>query len=89
MPRTKGAKNKPKMPDKVFRALIHFPVGIICGILSIIPVAAVLFFVGFMIYELNEDYHLKDMAWIDIFGFLIGLPIGAIASIFILGFYNA
>jgi len=39
------------------------------------PWLSVLFFCGFVVYELNEDRHLKDGAYLDIFGMLVGMVI--------------
>ncbi|MBA7575294.1 hypothetical protein ES708_17115 [subsurface metagenome] len=74
--------------QKAFRALIHMPVGIFnvfCLYVGI--VFGILFFTGFFIYELQEDYRLKDGAYLDIFGWLIGFGI-AVALLFILKMYN-
>lgn len=38
--------------------------------------------VGFIFYEKNEDLHVKDQAWKDTFGFLVG---GVMAGFTILG----
>lgn len=39
-------------------------------------VLAILFAVGFIFgYEINEDWHLKDGAYLDMVGWLVGLPI--------------
>ena len=46
-------------------------------------VYGVLFFMGFYIYELNEDWHLKDGAWLDIYGWIVGFGIG-VALLFVL-----
>lgn len=70
--------------EKLFRAGIHIPVGlfnVFCLYVGI--VYGVLFFMGFFAYELNEDWHLKDGAWLDIFGWLIGFGMG-VAVLFIL-----
>ena len=40
------------------------------------PISAVIFVIGFFIYELNEDIrHLNDGAYIDIQGFLAGIAL--------------
>jgi len=31
-----------------------------------------------MVYEVTEDWRLKDQAYIDIYGYLIGLGIGVV-----------
>lgn len=64
---------------RVEGCLLHIPVGIFtvfCGYVG--WYLALIFFGAFMIYEVNEDWHLKDQAWIDIFGYLIGIALGVI-----------
>lgn len=59
--------------------LVHIPVGIFqvfCGWLN--PVAGIAFLVAFMMYELNEDWHISDQAWLDIRGYLWGIAMGSI-----------
>lgn len=67
--------------ERLFRCFLHIPVGIFtvfCGYVG--WSYALVFFGGFMVYELNEDiYHLKDKAYIDIYGYLIGVAIGVVA----------
>ncbi len=74
--------------QKVSRALIHVPVGIFnvfCLYVGI--VFGILFFTGFFIYELQQDYRLKDGAYLDIFGWLIGFGLG-VALLFMLQMFN-
>jgi len=74
--------------QKVSRALMHVPVGILnvfCLYVGI--VFGVLFFAGFFIYELQQDYRLKDGAYLDIFGWLIGFGLG-VALLFMLQMFN-
>jgi len=74
--------------QKTFRALIHIPVGLFnCFCLYVGIVFGVLFFIGFFIYELQQDYRLKDGAYLDIFGWLIGFGI-AVALLFMLQMFN-
>jgi len=40
----------------------------------------VIFFLGFMIYELNEDWRIKDFAFVDIAGYLWGLALSGLAK---------
>ncbi len=56
------------------RLFIHVPVGIINFIGFLINGSVgFAFFIGFIIYELNEDLiHLKDCAFKDIMGWLFG-----------------
>jgi len=70
---------------RFFRCLLHIPVGIICAVLCMTgyKIVAAFFFLGFALYELNEDSHLKDNAWKDLFGFLVGLPIAPIALLLV------
>ena len=59
--------------------LLHIPVGmfqVFCAWLN--PALAIAFLVGFMVYEVNEDWHLKDRAYYDIRGYLWGIVLGAI-----------
>ncbi len=67
--------------EKVFRALLHIPIGILNAVISLsfVPIASILLFVGFMIYEISEDWRIKDGAYLDVFGWLIGY-----SSIFII-----
>jgi len=62
---------------KVVRAFIHIPVGAAVPIFALNSlVVSVLFTLSFLVYELNEDvFHLKDRAYIDINGFLIGMAL--------------
>ena len=63
--------------EKLFRAGIHIPVGlfnVFCLYVGI--VYGILFFTGFFAYEINEDWHLKDNAWLDIYGWILGFGIG-------------
>jgi len=74
----RNLKPRPRVTtkQKIFRAILHIPVGVINYLLLGDSVAgAVLFFAGFMIYELNDDWHLKDGAFYDVFGYLIGLAV--------------
>jgi len=67
----------------LYRILIHIPVGMVVPIIAKLnDMVALVFGLGFLIYEINEDVnHLKDGAYIDIQGFLIGI---AAMSIFLL-----
>jgi cytochrome b subunit of formate dehydrogenase len=57
----------------------HFVGGGVALLLSAIsPFASILLFAGFMIYELNEDYHITDQAFKDILEFLLGMYMAAI-----------
>jgi len=62
------------------RVLMHIPVGLVTLVIGFFAwwVGAI-FALGFVFYELNEDWHLSDGAWQDIKGFLWGLGIGGVA----------
>ena len=76
--------NQDKIGDFGIRATIHIVPGIIAGLLSLIHWSLTLAFVWvFIKYERNEDLHTEDEAWKDIFGFLIGLPIGGLIAFFL------
>ena len=71
--------------NDIFRIILHIPVGIICFIgLGISWALGMVFFLGFMVYELNEDMHLKDSAYKDILGFMVGLGATILAFFFFL-----
>jgi len=58
---------------------IHIMAGLVTALITMVnSVLAALMFVGFIIYELDEDWHLSDEAFQDIKEYLIGLYIGAI-----------
>lgn len=67
------------MWNRVYRILIHIPVGITCGYMTSFDlsgvVGAIIFALFFKTYELNEDHYIKDEAWKDIAGFLWGVAI--------------
>ena len=68
------------------RLFLHIPVGLLNVFFALIcPPLSILFFIGFMIYELSEDWRIKDQAYKDIAGYLWGLAIGGI-GLFLWGF---
>ena len=58
------------------RALLHAPVGVLaawlCFSLSAIGTP---FFIGFLVYEIVEDWRIKDRGYKDILGFLWGFAV--------------
>ena len=61
---------------------MHLPHGIITvAFVYLSPVLALCWCAGFMVYELNQDWHTKDEAHCDIFGYLVGMVIGGICAI--------
>jgi len=64
------------------RTLIHLPVGAFnAWLISESPDAGVVFFIAFVVYQLDECLHIKDQAWKDLKGYLWGF---AIAALFLL-----
>lgn len=63
----------------VFRALLHLPVGVFAGWLIIeVTALGIVFSLGFLTYELCEDWRISDRSYKDIFGYLIGLAIAGL-----------
>ena len=66
----------------LWRIILHFPVGVLIAFaVEVSGVLSVLIFLCFIIYEVNEDFHIKDSAFKDILGALLGLFAGAIALV--------
>lgn len=62
------------------RLLLHIPVGLAMAWLSLnFPLLAVFLFLGFLVYELDQDWRIKDKAYKDIAGALWGICIGGLA----------
>lgn len=59
------------------RVLMHIPVGLVAGI----PILGYPVMKLFIFYEENEDLHIKDEAWKDTFGALIGGTITVLAAL--------
>jgi len=59
------------------RTLLHIPVGLLIGI----PVLGWSLAYLFVFYERNEDRHIRDQAWIDTFGALIGTAVTILFTI--------
>jgi len=63
----------------ICRVLLHIPVGMFtCFAGYVAWWLAVVFATGFLLYEMNEDWHIKDEAWKDIKGYLWGIVIGSL-----------
>lgn len=71
------------MPAKISRALIHIPVGMLNVFLFLlIPELGIIFGIGFMVYEVMQDWRIADRSYFDVRGWLIGLGIfGAVIGI--------
>ena len=62
-----------------FRHPAHYVAGLVTVAGALVSWVLVLVsFGGFIIYELNEDYHLTDQAFRDILEYLIGLNVGIV-----------
>jgi len=61
------------------RVLIHIPVGLANAFIAFVSGwLGLVFGLGFIAYELNEDiYYKKDKAYVDLQGFLWGITIGS------------
>jgi len=65
--------------EKLFRAAIHVPAGVITALACQLGwVFGIVCFTGFSLYEINEDKHLHDKAFLDIFGYLVGLYVAVL-----------
>jgi len=61
------------------RILLHMPVGFFAACCCHISwIFGFIFFAAFSLYEFNEDWHIRDRAYKDILGFLIGYSLGAV-----------
>lgn len=62
------------------RVLLHIPVGLATVFLGYFVGwwLAVIFDTSFIVYELNQDWHISDMAFVDIKGHCWGLFLGGV-----------
>lgn len=66
--------------------LSHFVSGMLTAAMSIYSVVlAILMFLVFLIYELNEDWHIKDEAWRDILSYGLGIYLMAVVFLILGG----
>jgi hypothetical protein len=64
------------------RFWLHVPNGLIVALFVVrFPILGVLWFVGFMVYEIWQCYREKDQAHKDIAGLLGGMAIGGVLAI--------
>jgi len=60
-------------------ALFHFPVGLFTAfLLHINPALGCLFGLGFISYEVMEDWRIHDKSYLDLYGWLLGLGLGGV-----------
>jgi len=65
----------------VWRFALHFLVGVLNAILFGVSVwIGTVFALGFVVYELNEDWHLRDHAYHDLAGWLAGMTVAAMVG---------
>ena len=63
---------------------LHLPVGLITSLLILAhPVISALFGVGFLVYEISENFDEHDLAYPDIAGYLWGIILGALILYFV------
>ena len=59
--------------------LAHTLLGVLIIVLTKVnPLASILLFLTFLVYELDEDWHLHDQAYQDILELMIGMVISSI-----------
>lgn len=63
--------------DFAKRVLMHIPVGLVAGI----PILGYPVLKLFIFYEDNEDLHIKDEAWKDTFGAMVGATMTILALV--------
>ncbi len=70
--------------DPSFGGLCH----VIAGIITVVSyeicfILPIILYLGFRDYELNEEYHIRDMAFKDIQEYIIGLFVGVCLMIIV------
>jgi hypothetical protein len=59
--------------------LAHTLLGVLIIVLTKVnPLASILLFISFIIYELDEDWHISDQAYQDILELMVGMVISSI-----------
>ena len=66
--------NRDDEGDFGIRVLLHIPAGIVMSL----PVIGWGLIALFIYYEKNEDFHVTDEAWKDVFGAMAGFIIGLV-----------
>jgi len=69
--------------QELARVLMHMPLGILAVVFGywVGWWLAVIFTAGFLIYEVDEDWHIRNGAYSDIKGFLWGVGIGGVVMV--------
>jgi hypothetical protein len=58
----------------ILKQIIHFLAGVLTAYTSFYNIAlSILMFIVFVIYELDEDWHIRDQAYKDILVYALGL----------------
>ena len=74
----------PRLPPCLPCKLAHYLWGLLIAIEAhVSPTLAWIMFAGFIVYELDEDWHIRDGAYRDIREMLIGMGIGAVATMMV------
>ena len=69
-------------PLAALRKLAHYAWGLLTALVALVaPVLSALMFLGFIVYELDEEWHIRDKSYNDIREMLIGMGIGALVII--------
>ena len=77
--RLRYLKRRLKRRLKKLTDLAHAVLGVLIIVLTKVdPLASILLFLTFLVYELDEDWHLHDQAYQDILELMIGMVISSI-----------
>ncbi len=71
-------------PLTSLKKLAHYAWGLLTALVALVaPVLSALMFLGFIVYELDEEWHIRDKSYNDIREMLIGMGIGVVIAILI------
>jgi len=63
--------------EEIRRVLLHIPLGLLTVLFGYVGWwLAVIFAIGFLVYEVDDDWRISDCAYVEIKGFLWGRGIG-------------
>ncbi len=64
--------------EDIKRALLHFPVGVyVAWLITVNSALGIMMGFTFLIYEVMNDWRKEDKSYKDVYGYAIGLGIGA------------
>lgn len=67
------------MSNNLYRAILHFPAGVLAAaLITIVAPLGLLFGVTFLTYEISQDWRKGDNAFKDILGFAWGIGAGGV-----------